>query len=169
MVKIKEKSGAYVKSERAPENRNLVPILAPGIGTRIRAIADLIGDRKEAADAADVSVASLQRYIAEDAEPTFSAISGLAKASGARLEWLAFEEGPMLKADAAAGAKPKPIDVAALGDVVVTVEEFLHEQNLWLEPAKKAELYMLIYEDIREHEGEKIDRARVIRLVKLAA
>lgn len=61
-----------------------------------------------------------------------------------------------------------PLDHDAMRDVIQVVEEFLQERGLVLEPAKKAELLVLIYEDVREHEG-KVDRARVIRLVKLAA
>ncbi len=60
------------------------------------------------------------------------------------------------------------LDSAVLRDVIQTVEEFLAEHGLALEPAKKAELLVLIYEDIRDHDG-KVDRHRVLRLVKLAA
>lgn len=61
-----------------------------------------------------------------------------------------------------------PLDKQALTDVIEVVEGFLQERGLVLEPAKKAELLVLLYEDVREHEG-KVDRARIIRLVKLAA
>lgn len=60
------------------------------------------------------------------------------------------------------------LDSTVLRDVIQTVEEFLAERGLALEPAKKAELLVLIYEDIRDHDG-KVDRTRVLRLVNLAA
>lgn len=67
------------------------------------------------------------------------------------------------------GATPvAPLDHDAMRDVIEVVEGFLQERGLALEPSKKAELLVLIYEDVREHEG-KVDRARVIRLVNLAA
>ncbi len=75
------------------------------------------------------------------------------------------EGGPMRVHDA---VRVAPLDRIALKDVIEIVEEFLQERGLVLEPAKKAELLVLLYEDVREHEG-KVDRARVIRLVNLAA
>ena len=53
-------------------------------------------------------------------------------------------------------------------DVIVVVEEFLQERGTQMDPEKKAELLVLLYEDIRESEG-KIDRSRIIKLVNLAA
>lgn len=162
---MSKKTSSYIKSEPQGKNRNSVPILAPGIGTRISAAAEQIGKRKAAAGAAGVSSDSLQRYIREEVEPTFSAVAGLAHAANVNLEWLATGEGPMKKGEGVAVA---PLDRGVLQDVIVVVEEFLQERGLCLEPEKKAELLVLLYEDVREHEG-KIDRARIIKIVNLAA
>ena len=162
---MSKKTSSYIKSEPRVKNRKSVPILTPGIGTRISAAAEQIGTRKSAAGAAGVSSDSLQRYIREEVEPTFSAVAGLAHAAGVNLEWLATGEGPMLRGEAEHVA---PLDQGVMRDVIQVVEEFLQERGLRLEPEKKAELLVLLYEDVREHEG-KVDRARILKLVNLAA
>lgn len=236
MKKVEEKQGIYIRSGRPGKDQETGPTLATGFGARISAAADKIGTRQAAADAAGVSQDSLQRYIREDVEPPFRAIVNLARRAGVRLDWLAFNEGPMQHARAplagpqrellrrfnnyriaiASGmpqtsamlqyvddyntklATVSPVDgidrvtieeladwlnreadeprlpavspqeINVLGDVVQVVEEFLQERGLLLDPKKKAELIVLIYEDVRGHQG-KVDRARVIRLVNLAA
>lgn len=165
MAGKKGKSGGYDESERSADNRNVVPVLAPEIGTRIGKVADLVGGRRQGAEAAGVSIASLQRYIAEEVEPTFSAIAGLAKAGKVRLDWLAFDEQPMLKDQSLPVA---PLDLKLLEDIIFEVEDYLQELGGTIESKKKAELLSLIYEDVREQEG-KVDRARIIRFVNLAA
>lgn len=56
------------------------------LGHRIKDVSDMIGDRSDAAKAAGVSIASLQRYIA-GAMPPFDAVVGLASRSGVSLDW----------------------------------------------------------------------------------
>lgn len=165
MKKVKEKSASYIKSEPHGENRNAVPILTPGIGTRISAASERIGTRKKAAAAARVSTDSLQRYIREDVEPTFSAIAGLARASGVNFEWLAFAEGPMLKGDSVQIA---PLDHELMRIVIEELEKSLIDVNGYLEPEKKAELIVLLYEEAREQEG-KVERSRIMKLIRLAS
>jgi transcriptional regulator with XRE-family HTH domain len=165
MKKSKGKTRSFYFPDAADENRTQGPILAPGIGPRIKAVADILGTRAYAAKAAGVSDDMLYRYIREENPPSFAAMAGLAKAAGVRLDWLAFSEEPMRRDQAVRVAH---LDHSVARDVIVVVEEFLRERGLVLDPEKKAELFILLYEDIREHEG-KVDRAKVIRLVKLAA
>ena len=40
--------------------------------------------------------------------------------------------------------------------------------NGYLEPEKKAELIVLLYEEAREQEG-KVDRSRIMKLIRLAS
>lgn len=81
-------------SEMTGDIGNAFPISADQIGSRIGTVSDLIGDRKTAAEAAGVSVASLQRYIA-GSMPPFDAVIGLAMKSGVSLQWLATGKGEM--------------------------------------------------------------------------
>lgn len=124
----------------------------------------MVGSRKEAAKAAGVSVASLQRYIAEEVEPTFMAVAALADKTNVRLEWIATGEGEM-RPQHARGA---PLNRDILIDVIHVIEEQLQSGNLYLEPEKKAELIVLVYEEIRDEEGG-IDSSRIAKIIHLAA
>lgn len=165
------KSGKYTESEQDDTNRNGVPIIKPGIGTRIGVVADLIGSRKSAAKAADVSVASLQRYIGEEVQAPFEAIARLALAAGASLEWLATGEGSMqavplntqevvTQYDAQSSAK-----VSILQEVVTGVEEYLEKKKLQLSADKKGELISLLY-DYFQAQG-RVEKSATERFIKL--
>lgn len=60
---------------------------------RLRHVADQLGNRKVAAKAANVSLDQLTRYLRGENQPAFSAMAGLCKAAGIRLDWLAKGEG----------------------------------------------------------------------------
>ncbi len=66
------------------------------IGTRIARVSEVIGGRAEAAKAAGVSGASLQRYIRNDNMPPFDVAARLCNAAGVSMQWLDSGEGPML-------------------------------------------------------------------------
>lgn len=72
-----------------------VPIRAPGIGTRISDLAEVIGGRPFAAHVMRVSPATLQRYVSEKNMPPFDVAARLCRAAKARMEWLATGEGDM--------------------------------------------------------------------------
>lgn len=86
------------ESELDRGGRSSVPILEPGIGTRIKAAADAVGSRVDAARAAGISDDMLYRYIREDSLPGFEAIVGLARAAGFSIEWMASGRGPQEQA-----------------------------------------------------------------------
>lgn len=67
--------------------------LTEGIGARIKAAADAIGSRKEAARLAGVSDDMLYRYMREETPPRFEAVAGLARAAGFSLDWMATGQG----------------------------------------------------------------------------
>lgn len=94
-----KKTDAYDESDRAPRDPIRDPILAAGIGSRIKAVADTLGTREEAAVAAGVSADMLYRYIREESPPPLRAMAALCKRAGFRLEWLAFDEGSRLASD----------------------------------------------------------------------
>lgn len=74
----------------APEEQ---PQPVHGIGNRIKAAADAIGSRKEAARLAGVSDDMLYRYMREETPPRFEAIVRLAHAAGMSLDWMATGDG----------------------------------------------------------------------------
>ncbi len=60
---------------------------------RLRHVADCLGNRKNAAKAANVSLDQLTRYLRGENQPAFSAMAGLCRAANIRLDWLAKGEG----------------------------------------------------------------------------
>lgn len=60
---------------------------------RLRHVADRLGNRKVAAKAANISLDQLTRYLRGENQPAFSAMAGLCRAAGIRLDWLAKGEG----------------------------------------------------------------------------
>ena len=94
---MSDKTRKSGESELGSAGETAVPILAPGIGTRIKAVCDAIGSRESASKAAGVSTDMLYRYFREESTPSFEAIVGLAARSGFNLDWLATGEGPELR------------------------------------------------------------------------
>ncbi len=68
--------------------------LAPDFGKRIQVAVDSLGSVELAARAIGLGHNQLRRMLKEDAVPSFPAIALLARKSGYRLEWLAFDEKP---------------------------------------------------------------------------
>lgn len=125
----------------------------------------MLGGKRALAAACGVHEVQIYRYIRGENEPTASVLVAIARAANVNLEWLATGVGPMKKGE---GVTIAPLDRGILMDVIAVVEEFLEGRGFRLEPEKKAELLVLLYEDVREHEG-KVDRARIIKMVNLAA
>lgn len=150
-------------------DRNSVPNVAPGIGTRIDAVSKLVGTRAEAAKAALVSDDMLYRYIREDSPPSFSAMAGLAKAAGVSLDWIATGQGHMMAGSGASSVPSISRDIMA--DVIEVVLRELDSQGKTLSPDKMSQLMLLIHDEILESEqtATGVDRSKVIRLIKLAS
>lgn len=66
-----------------------------GLQERIRAVVDLYGTRKEAAEVAGRSPETLSNWMKGANAPPFDVIVSLARRKGVRLDWLATGEGPM--------------------------------------------------------------------------
>ncbi|WP_303908670.1 helix-turn-helix domain-containing protein [Thiohalomonas denitrificans] len=164
-------TGNSTEADRDDQNRIGDPIRLEGIGSRIAAAADALGSRKNASAVARISSDTLRRWIAGEVSPSFDAIARLAVAAGVSLDWLATGIGPKV-----ADAEPTEhqlgrVDRQRLYDVVETIEEVLTDRGLHLKPAKKAELILLVYEEIAESEeaGIKYDKEKIVRLVSLAS
>lgn len=84
------------ESDRDIVNRIKDPIPAPGIGSRISAIADLYKSRIDASTRCGISSDTLRRWEREGVTPSFDALACLALGVGASLEWVATGKGPML-------------------------------------------------------------------------
>lgn len=94
--------------------------------------------------------------------------------------WLLTGEGKMLLGDTPIAVDPgvqyapgrgntTQLDEALLQSVLEAVEEYLESINGHLPATKKAQLVVMLYEMCSESAEKKIDKAAVIRLVKLAA
>lgn len=159
-----------IEPEPLQGNRNPVPIQCRGIGTRISEAAELVGTRKIAASVMGVSPDTLQRYIREEVEPSLGPVVALAKAAGISLVWLTTGSLPM-RPEEAPPAPQGTWDPELLRDAVEALEEVLEEEDIDLSPSKKAEAIILLYEMEQESAatGQKPDKQRILRLVRLAA
>lgn len=142
------------------------------LASRIRECAKLVGSGDALAAAAGIPRRTLETYLSGDAEPKALRLAAIAKSARVSLDWLAGLTETMQPASGVAQSRPAyagrglvaPLHRDVLFDVLVVVEEQL--QGRYLEPEKKAELILLLYEEA-EHEG-KVDRDKTIRLIKLA-
>jgi transcriptional regulator with XRE-family HTH domain len=112
-----------------------------------------------------LSEAAVRKYLAGKADPSRGTTVSMARAAGVNLEWLATGEGPMLKGERAPVA---PLDQELMQLVIEEVENMLADVRGYLEPEKKGKLCVLLYEEAHEQEG-KMDRSRVLKLIKLAS
>ncbi len=160
-------------SEQHIENRNSVPILASGIGTRISEAASKVGTRKSAAIAAGVSSDTLQRYISEGVKPSFEPLVGLARAAGVSLEWLATGEEPLRNpvheppADHQVSESEFDKILEKVENAVVIIESALKKRGASMSPEKKGKLAAMCVDYLYDlPEDEKPDTAKILRLVK---
>lgn len=154
------------ESELANQNRNPVPILEPGIGTRIGQLADHLGSRRKAAELLGVSADSLQRYIREEHMPPLEVALRLCVLAGESFEWLCYA------GKRKPPAPPPPLNMVALEAAVKCVLEIELENNIYYPPDHKAKLIAAIYDyfidDTEEPTEQSAERAKrlVLRVVK---
>ncbi|MEJ1381376.1 MAG: hypothetical protein RPT95_10485 [Candidatus Sedimenticola sp. (ex Thyasira tokunagai)] len=162
------------------EKRNSVHILANGIGTRISAASKLVGTRKSAALAAQVSTDSLQRYIREEVQPPFEAMVGLCNAAGVSLEWLATGVDPQNSKDVREekgryqlGSQEYDELMDDIKLVAVELEKFLKNNQLQIEdPEAKAKLIAMTVDYVHTRDKSRADEpvsAQIVRLMKYAS
>lgn len=152
------------ESDRPEANRISDPIPAPGIGSRIEAVADRYGSRMSAASYCGISTDTLRRWTKEDVVPSFDAMARLAHGVGVSMDWLATGKGPMLAGTPPAigteerrhGAGPVGPSISRdiIRAVVEALEELIAERYASLSPANKAELIALVCEVVAEQEAE---------------
>lgn len=83
----------YDESELEANSSGDVPNPDNGIGTRILEVAEKLGSRKSAAQAAGVALSTFHRWIAGDSVPALDSIARLANAAGVSLDWVANGKG----------------------------------------------------------------------------
>ncbi len=115
----------------------------------------------------NISEGALRHYL-KGGEPGLSAFLSIAQTAGVSLEWLATGQGPIHPSKQNFPSNLNVLDKAIVREVAEEIENLLREYGLELEPAKKAELIVLLSEEIQE-ENSKMPRDKILRLIKLAA
>ncbi|MBK8157948.1 MAG: helix-turn-helix domain-containing protein [Rhodospirillaceae bacterium] len=115
----------YKKSELNEVGDGAVPSSDVELGTRINAVIDLYGRKKDAADAAGVSAEQLKRYVRGLSAAPFDVLSRLAAPKRINLNWLATGQGEMRLA-------PLPstyVDIDLFGKITDGVATVYREEN----------------------------------------
>lgn len=181
MVKKKLKakgplSGSASSSSPELESR-LKALETTGLIEIGRRIAEVRGDksRPEFAKIVNVHKNTLARCELGKREPSMHLLLAMNYLFGINPGWVILgpKEGGMkrvyeIQDEKGSYARVAPLDRPVLLAVLQVVEEIMAEANGHLAPEKKAELILLLYEEARDREG-KVDRARVLQLVKLAS
>jgi len=144
-------SDKKIESEPHKANQNSVPICIEGIGTRISAVASMIGTRKFAAKTAQISTDTLQRYIREEVHPSLGPIVVLADAADVSLSWLATGKGQMKPHEGQSSTIENDFDI--LESLIEEIEIKLKNADATISPDKKAVLVRLLYEEKIEGQG----------------
>lgn len=140
------------------------------VGARMKEARTALGLSQEGlATAVGGSKRGIQNNEALKSVPGGEVICGLV-GLGINANWLLTGEGPMLLADLQAPSAPETppgaLDMERLQLAIEATEEGLAAARRTMQPNKKAELIMAVY-DLLEDSG--VNKDRVLKLVKLAA
>lgn len=140
------------------------------LGQRLKLARKQLGlSQKAIAEEVGGKLRSWQEYEADKNIPGGLVITGLAKL-GINSNWLLLGTGTMLLGSIAEGAAPEgPVDRGVLHDVVEVLEEVLAETGRVVAPAAKAELILLLCDEITEQEGKRPGKESVARLLRLVS
>ncbi|MBE2888987.1 helix-turn-helix domain-containing protein [Geobacter anodireducens] len=123
--------------------------------------------QEEFAKILDVHKNTVVRFESEKGKPNIEELNKVLTAfPDINPTWLLTGEGPMKRGDTS-GTSP-PLDEELLQAVLEAVEEYLDQVKGRLKPAKKAQLVAALYDIFCGEEEKAVDKATVIRLVKLA-
>ncbi len=138
-----------------------------GIGERINEISRRVGGKKRLAEMAGLSESQLHRITSGESQAKIENIAAMAINCGVSIDWLATgrEFDGLSGQRGSEGAAKFHSFHALLKDVLIAVEKFLGEHTLPMEPEKKAEMILLLY-DYSQAKG-KVDDAAVARLMRL--
>lgn len=181
MEKGRKKSAGYAKNGTGNPDLPPVPILAPGIGTRIGQTADLLGARKNAYEIMGISSASLQRWMHERSSPEFGPIARLCAAAGVRMEWIAFDQGPMRAGVApestafqsvsnGVSIPPENGEVDLLGKAIAIASEMLVERGIRqrFDSTAFSHFVQIVFGDLTQGRTETEAGAGLARILDMA-
>ena len=137
--------------------------------SRIRKVREIKGlSQSEMASYLDIPLRTYQRLEQEDRDLKGSVLLKFARI-GVNPLWLLTGEGPIFKeVDQTIKAASRGLDPQVVKDVIETLEELLEREKVHLPPSKKAELVVLLAEEVQEEEQE-LSPGRILRLIKLAS
>lgn len=156
-----------MNSEEEQESRQELPTSATELGSRLAAVADLLGHRKDAAAKADVSYVQLARYIRGASMPPLDVAGRLCQAAGVSLDWLLTGEGEMRRADqtsAAAPARGGAFDEELHALVVDGITVVYKEEGARLPPSSLGRLAARIHGDLAAAYDDPDDRKMALKL-----
>lgn len=140
------------------------------IGSRIKAAREALGYTQSGiSEMCGSKLRSWQEYEKGGRNPGSQVIAGLVNI-GVNANWLLTGEGSMLLKAISAGSMPDgPIDRQVLRDVIEVLEDVLSESGRAVAPAYKAELILLLCDEITEQEGKRPGKESVARLLRLVS
>jgi len=139
------------------------------IADRLKSIRSFLGKtQKEMAATLGVSLGSWQAYEAGSSYPGGRVLGELARL-GVNSNWVLLEEGEMMRGQETIDSG-LPVDKQVLWEVIVRVERIFARLSKPWPPEKKAELIVLLHDEIMEGElkSEEVEK-NVLRIVKLAS
>jgi transcriptional regulator with XRE-family HTH domain len=139
------------------------------IADRLKSIRSFLGKtQKEMAATLGVSLGSWQAYEAGSSYPGGRVLEELARL-GVNSNWVLLEEGEMMRGQETIDSG-LPVDKQVLWEVIVRVERIFARLSKPWPPEKKAELIVLLHDEVMEGELKSEDvEKNVLRIVKLAS
>lgn len=121
---------------------------------------------KELAGIINISQSALSDIENGHNKPSADTIASIVKNTDIDTYWLLTGEGKMLRTETS--KKLSPLNSDLLKKVIKTVEDISIERNLSLRSTNKAELVILLFEELLEDETKRLNlEERILRLMKL--
>ena len=121
-----------------------------------------------------IPLTTISKYETGIVKPSSEILSNIGKVFNVNLNWLLIGEGDMFTKGNIENFIPNQnsidLDLELMKDIIKQTEKIFQEKKLDLSPEKKAELIILLYEEIKEGEmqKEKLD-SKLLKFVKLAS
>lgn len=155
-------------SRKKDENMDVSEKKFIEVGNRLKLLRGNLS-QNEMAGRFGMTLRSYQRYEAGERVPPMVVLGKIAKDYKTTVDWLLTGEEPMIRKPDIPGAQQKEIDFTLMKEVIESVEGIFQKQRLHLSPRKKAELIILLYEEIFEDESRRtVLSQRALKLIRLA-
>lgn len=173
MKKQKEKHSLTVNSEVTSkcvtgDALSDSKVRQPTIGSRLGSVRRAEGlSISSFSSKTGIPSSSLKKYESNHSMPGAEALQSIAR-FGINVQWLLTGEGPTRLGVIHPDAEPDgPVDREVLREVLRVLESVLQERGQVLAPHNKAELILLLCDEITEQEGKMPSRDKIFRLLKL--